>query len=240
VDSRLHNSETAFEEVQAPTESTEDIRYTMELPKNMYPEEVTSNEGIPEEDETVSFNPYEPIVSASVVEEQPEVEVEQPKPVKYAAPKIYIVGEGDNLSDIAKKYYGELEGNRLINITRIFEANKKVLNSPDDIFVGQRLVIPSLRVSASDSDKSDGSISSSLFEKVRTIGQRHLSTDSPTVSKAIQGEYYVVKDGDSLWRIAEKELGNGGRYSEIGKLNADILKDEDNLVIGMRLRMPAR
>ena len=79
-----------------------------------------------------------------------------------------------------------------------------------------------------------------LFEKVKSIGQKRLTTESPKVSKAIQGEYYVVKDGDSLWRIAEKKLGNGGRYTEISKLNADVLEDEDDIVVGMRLRLPAR
>jgi nucleoid-associated protein YgaU len=43
-----------------------------------------------------------------------------------------------------------------------------------------------------------------------------------------------------LWRIAEKKLGNGGRYTDIRKLNADVLEDEDDLSVGMRLRLPAR
>ena len=225
----------AFEEVQASTESTEDVRYTMELPKNMYTEEDTSNEEIVEKEETISFNPFEPIVSASVVEEQPETV--EPQPVRPAAPKFYVVSEGDSLSDIAKKFYGELEGNRLINVTRIFEANKNILNSPHEIVVGQKLVIPSLRISASETGSS---LSGSLFESVKSIGQRRLSTDSTKVSKSIQGGYYTVKEGDSLWRIAAEKLGNGGRYTEISKLNADVLEDEDDLFVGMRLRLPAR
>jgi nucleoid-associated protein YgaU len=236
VDFQGQFNESAFEDVQAPTESTEDVRYRMELPKNMFPVEETSSEEVPEKDETISFNPFEPIVSASVVEEQPEAV--EPKPVSPAAPKVYVVGEGDSLSDIAKKFYGELEGNRLINVTRIFEANKKLLNSPDEIVVGQKLVIPSLNISANELDST---FSDSLFEKVNSIGQKHLTTsDSTGVSKAIQGEYYIVKDGDSLWRIAEKKLGNGGRYTEISGLNADVLEDEDDIVVGMRLRLPAR
>jgi LysM repeat protein len=238
VDFQEQIGDQPFEEVQAPVENNEDIRFTMELPKNMFAAGDTSNEEVPEKDELTSFSPFEPIVSASVVDEQHEAA--KPEPVRPAAPKIYVVGEGDSLSDIAKKYYGELEGNRLINVTRIFEANRNILNSPHEIVVGQKLVIPSLRISAVDSDESGGSLSGSLFEKVKSVGQRHLANDSSKVSKAIQGEYYVVKDGDSLWRIAEKKLGNGSRYTEISKLNSDVLEDEDDLFVGMRLRLPAR
>ena len=74
VDLQQQNSEPAFEEIPAPTESTEDIRYTMELPKSMYAHEDTPNTEIAEKDEPVSYNPFEPIVSASVVEEQPEID----------------------------------------------------------------------------------------------------------------------------------------------------------------------
>ena len=235
VDLQEQLSESTIEDVQTPVEKTEDVRYTMELPRKMYAEEDTSNEEVHDRDEPVSFNPFEPIVSASVVEEQPEPA--KPKPVRPAAPKFYVVSEGDSLSDIAKKYYGEQEGNRLINVTRIFEANKNILKSPHEIVVGQKLVIPSLKISSTEISNA---LSGSLFEKVRSISKRRLTTGSPGISKAIQGEHYVVKDGDSLWRIAEKKLGNGGRYTAISKLNADILEDEDDLFVGMRLRLPAR
>jgi nucleoid-associated protein YgaU len=49
---------------------------------------------------------------------------------------------------------------------------------------------------------------------------------------------YVVQDGDSLSRIAARQLGNSGRYLEIAKLNG--LKDPDNLTVGTQLKMPAR
>jgi nucleoid-associated protein YgaU len=43
-----------------------------------------------------------------------------------------------------------------------------------------------------------------------------------------------------LWRIAAEKLGDGSRYKEIAKLNAGVLDGEDNLVVGMRLKIPAR
>ena len=49
-----------------------------------------------------------------------------------------------------------------------------------------------------------------------------------------------MKEGDSLWKIAVEILGDGSRYKEISKINADILPDEDSLDVGMRLRIPAR
>jgi LysM repeat protein len=66
------------------------------------------------------------------------------EPMKQAWPTIHIVRKGDNLADIAKRYYGPREGNRKANIKRIFEANHKTLNSPDKIYPGQKLIIPSL------------------------------------------------------------------------------------------------
>ena len=49
-----------------------------------------------------------------------------------------------------------------------------------------------------------------------------------------------MREGDNLWRIAEKKLGDDSRYEEISKLNANILKDEDSLIVGMLLIVPVQ
>ena len=51
--------------------------------------------------------------------------------------RIYEVASGDNLSKIAKKFYGDAN-----KYTKIFEANKDQLADPDKIKVGQKLKIP--------------------------------------------------------------------------------------------------
>ena len=56
--------------------------------------------------------------------------------------------------------------------------------------------------------------------------------------KSSGDKYYVVKDGDSLWGIAQVKLGSGKRFPEIAKLNKKVLKDEDSVYSGMRLRLP--
>lgn len=168
----------------------------------------------------------------------PEVKIKVRKH-KPAIPKVYVISSGDNLADIAKKFYGEQEGNKRANIKKIFEANKGVLESVDKIFVGQKLVIPPLESPNQEGEESGGLFSGSLFEKVKSIG-RSITSDSTETKKRGSGKQYVVKEGDSLWKIAASELGSGARYKEISELNSDILKSEDNLVVGMRLWMPEK
>ncbi|MCH4248352.1 peptidoglycan-binding protein LysM [Acinetobacter populi] len=51
--------------------------------------------------------------------------------------KFYTVKSGDNLSKIAKEFYGDAN-----KYNKIFEANKPLLKDPDEIFPGQVLRIP--------------------------------------------------------------------------------------------------
>jgi nucleoid-associated protein YgaU len=205
------------------TESEGNLRFEMPLP------EVASTTteklaGAKIEDVT------EPVATASNTNEK--IQFKRPPSVKPAPPRTYVVGEGDNLAVIAQKFYGPEEGNKKVNVDRIFKANRGLLESPDEVFVGQKLTIPPL--SESIVEEEGGIFSSGLFEKVKSIGQRRSQSSKSSASKQ-----YVVKEGDSLWKIANKLLGDGTRYKEISRLNANILNDEDNLVVGMRLTIPA-
>ena len=51
----------------------------------------------------------------------------------------HTVESGDNLSKIAKKFYGDAN-----KYPQIFEANKPMLKDPDKIYPGQKLRIPPL------------------------------------------------------------------------------------------------
>lgn len=62
-------------------------------------------------------------------------------------------------------------------------------------------------------------------------------TQAPTqMGQAVSGQAYAVKAGDTLWSIAESQLRDGYKWSEIAKLNN--LTNPDILTEGMRLNLP--
>ncbi len=186
-------------------------------------------------DDLIVETPIDRIKPSALLSETNEKnKVNKPRSVEPALPKTYIVSEGDNLAIIAQKFYGPDEGNKKINVARIFEANRKLLKSLDEIYVGQKLTIPPLI------DKTDSVFSGSLFEKVKSIGRKLTYDGPPKAPRTGRNKQYVVQEGDSLWRIAVEQLGDGTRYKEISELNADTLANEDYLTVGMQLIIPAR
>ncbi|MCA9102890.1 MAG: LysM peptidoglycan-binding domain-containing protein [Planctomycetales bacterium] len=49
---------------------------------------------------------------------------------------------------------------------------------------------------------------------------------------------HTIRDGDSLFTLAERFLGDSGRYLEIYEANRDVLRNPEQLPIGKQLRIP--
>ena len=62
--------------------------------------------------------------------------------------------------------------------------------------------------------------------------------DVETPEPAKEPLFHTVVKGDSLWKIAEKHLGNGARYPEIFEANKPMLSDPDKIYPGQMLRIP--
>ena len=205
---------------QVPTASTtnQDIRFVTALPTSNLP----AREAV--EESQVTPQPSK-LYGNSIASKQPALQ------------EVYIVNEGDNLALIAQKVYGAEEGNKTASIDGIFNANRKLLKSPDEIYVGQKLIIPPLSALLKEQNKMARVFSETIFTKVESIGKRHSSNTDQESTPA--GEH-IVREGESLWQIAAERLGDGNRYGEIARLNSDILDDEDSLAVGMCLKLPVR
>ena len=155
------------------------------------------------------------------------VEIKPLEEQKFAT--VYVVCSGDSLAEIAKKMYGPENGKKLASVEKIYNANKNTLESIDQIQIGQKLIIPPLE------NKTNALLKTGLFEKVSKI-------TSPQTAQASKEQYkqYIVKESDSLWQIAARNLGDGNRFSEIIQLNQSVLADPEKLAIGMKLKLPAR
>jgi len=227
----------------------EDVRSVLPLPSPETVERLTR--GLGDIIKGLSETPRPAAAQETTTEPAPVIETPEPTPQRVEPtrvstparslspalvklPRVYEVVAGDNLAAVAKKVYGPEEGNKRANIQRIFEANRNVLDAPDQIFVGQKLVIPPLPATPNGPDKV---LPKALFKQVESIGKEQLADLGTTPS---QGRYYVVQEGDSLWKIASTQLGSGARHEEISKLNADVLKGKDVLDVGMRLRLPSK
>lgn len=175
------------------------------------------------------------------------VEVKTQEKPTAAQQAVYEVRPGDSLAGIAQKFYGAEQGGKLANIEKIFNANKDKLESIDSIQVGQKLIIPKLE------NQTDAVLKTGLFEKVtatkpaaadkanaKTSAKAPAKTPDSAKETKEQFKFYTIKESDSLWQIALQQLGDGNRYKEIIQMNKGVLNDADTLVVGTKIKLPAK
>ncbi len=130
--------------------------------------------------------------------------------------KLYQWKEGDSWRSIAHHYYGDWQ--RLDVLKRHNEGRM-------DVAVGDKVYVPVFadgRSAAANAPAQPAAPAVAAGEK----------------SSAAPKRLHVVQDGDSLWKIAKKELGDGNRWKDIYDLNRDVLPKPESIKKGMRLRLP--
>ena len=75
-----------------------------------------------------------------------------------------------------------------------------------------------------DADSSEGDSDSSA------------ASSSNTSTSTGAGKEYTIKEGDTMWTIAQSQMGNGADYQKI--LDANGLKESDPLKVGSKIKIP--
>jgi nucleoid-associated protein YgaU len=170
----------------------------------------------------------------------------EPTPVRPAAnPRIYEVQEGDTLYAIAEKVYGSGKGHWH---KRIHQANADKIDDPSDIYVGQKLVIPTAgRTTATERQQAEP-VLAGRSSNSETPSRIHREVDLDGVRAFVARppadrvrRVYVVQSGDNLTRIARKVYQNDSRdvVEKLYQANRDKLQDPDSVYQGMTLRIPS-
>ncbi len=142
-----------------------------------------------------------------------------------AKAKYYVVKRGDTLGIIAKRVLGSAD-----RYKEIIALNAKRLKNPNRIYPNQKLLV-------SGEGKMDTASKVTTKEKsekvkVAAVADRG-KTDAPAEKK--KPKYYVVKSGDSLWKIAKKVYGSGKHYKKLIGLNKKSLRDPSKIKINQKL-----
>jgi LysM repeat protein len=80
-----------------------------------------------------------------------------------------------------------------------------------------------------------------LASPINSNSRSNNSTTSSTLRPLKETTYatYIVEDGDSLYRIAARSLGDGNRWREIQELNIDQVGSNGVINAGMKLKLPS-
>jgi len=139
--------------------------------------------------------------------------------------RMVTVKEGETLSELAAEHLGSAGKWQLI-----MDVNADVLESPRQLRAGMKLRIPAEPVVE-------------LVEEANNALAGATDDEPPVLANEIERDRsnsYTVKEGDSLYRIAEKKLGNPERFNEIFEANRDKLASANDIRVGMKLKLPNR
>lgn len=145
----------------------------------------------------------------------------------FADLKLYTWKEGDSWRAIANTYYGDWQRTDLL---------KRHNEGRMDVEPGETVFIPvfaSERTAQTPNTAGAGSIPMTAAVAKDTAAKKAAPASTPTGKKI-----HVVANGESLWKIAKAELGDGNRWKEIYEANRDVLAKPESIRKGMRLRIP--
>jgi nucleoid-associated protein YgaU len=157
--------------------------------------------------------------------------------------KFYTWKSGDSYRGIAEQYYGDWTKFPLLR--RANEGRKQVQ-------IGEKVLVPVFDLDPAATASAPGLVAALQNAPAANVPapattapvtERAKTPVKPVAKKATTttsagGKVHVVKEGESLWKIAKAELGNGAHWNKIYEANKDVMKSPEALKTGMKLKIP--
>lgn len=168
--------------------------------------------------------------------------------------KVHTVAGGEHLFKICKQHYGDGKAWR-----KLAKYNNIDANTP--LKIGQKLKLPTSEVLLGKPAATTASVTpntpvlggallpqtnldsvrgvSPIPGRAAVVEPKPATLTVPAVTIASKTRPYTVKKGDSLAAIAQRELGTTKRAKEIVELNKKVIKNPDNVPLGVTIQIPA-
>lgn len=164
--------------------------------------------------------------------------------------KFYTWKSGDSYRGIAEQYYGDWTKFPLLR--RANEGRKQVQ-------IGEKVLVPVFDLDPAATASAPGLVAAlqnapaanapaanapapaataPVTERAKTPVKPVAKKAATTTTTTGGGKVHVVKEGESLWKIAKAELGNGAHWNKIYEANKDVMKSPEALKTGMKLKIP--
>jgi nucleoid-associated protein YgaU len=140
----------------------------------------------------------------------------------------YTWKAGDTFPALAQRFYGD--PSRLATLKRLNEGRSEV--QP-----GERVLIPIFDLDAAQPAAQPAAVPA-VASKETPSAAVPAAAGKTEPAKPSGARTHVVKEGESLWKIAKQELGSGARWNEIYTANRDVLSSPEALHTGQKLRIP--
>lgn len=143
--------------------------------------------------------------------------------------KFYTWKSSDSLRSIAERYYGD--ATKLALLRRHNEGRV-------DVQAGEKILIPVFDLESPMTAASSTTATEPIADATPAKSGKGVTATQPAKPNATGARTHVVKEGESLWKIAKQELGSGARWKEVYEANRDVLATPESVHTGLRLRIP--
>lgn len=144
------------------------------------------------------------------------------------------MGLFDFAANIGKKLFNKAEDASKAVTDHIAEDNPGVENL--------NVVVENGTAKISGAASSAVAIEKAVLMAGNVAGINNVNIDDVVIAdgSSVGGddEFYIIEKGDTLWKIAEKAYGNGAKYKAIVEANKEVIKDENKIFPGQKIRIP--